>query len=167
MGACIMSTEYFHFTIGPVQGFVAQARRTRDFWAGSFLLSWLSAVAMRAVIAQEKNDPDKVIKFPAADQSFLDWLEGKGDPEKKPEQGSIPNRFKAEVTSAFDPQEVVQSVQEAWWVLAETVYKEDVKAVETEKTREIWTRQVKSFWEINWVITPDQEDSAALDRRKN
>lgn len=28
----------FHFTLGPVQGFVAQARRTRDFWAGSFLL---------------------------------------------------------------------------------------------------------------------------------
>ncbi len=23
--------QYFHFTLGPVQGFVAQARRTRDF----------------------------------------------------------------------------------------------------------------------------------------
>ena len=34
--------KYFHFTLGPVQSFVAQARRTRDFWAGSFLLSWLA-----------------------------------------------------------------------------------------------------------------------------
>ncbi|MEZ5479145.1 MAG: type III-B CRISPR-associated protein Cas10/Cmr2 [Thiolinea sp.] len=36
-----MSTQqsYFHFTLGPVQSFVAQARRTRDFWAGSFILS--------------------------------------------------------------------------------------------------------------------------------
>ena len=39
-----------HFTLGPVQSFVAEARRLRDFWAGSFLLSWLSGQAMRAVI---------------------------------------------------------------------------------------------------------------------
>ncbi|MCB1813240.1 MAG: hypothetical protein KDK04_16180, partial [Candidatus Competibacteraceae bacterium] len=44
--------KHFQFTLGPVQGFVAQARRTRDFWAGSFILSWLSGVAMRAVQAQ-------------------------------------------------------------------------------------------------------------------
>ena len=47
-----MANHYFHFTIGPVQGFVAQARRTRDFWTGSFILSWLSAVAMLAVRQQ-------------------------------------------------------------------------------------------------------------------
>ena len=38
-------------SIGPVQGFVAQARRTRDLWAGSFLLSWLTGKAMAAVTA--------------------------------------------------------------------------------------------------------------------
>ena len=38
------ATQTFQFTLGPVQGFVAQARRTRDFWAGSFILSWLSSV---------------------------------------------------------------------------------------------------------------------------
>ncbi|MDQ3773077.1 MAG: hypothetical protein M3461_01130 [Pseudomonadota bacterium] len=36
-----MSGRILHFTLGPVQGFVAQARRTRDLWGGSFLLSWL------------------------------------------------------------------------------------------------------------------------------
>lgn len=40
--------QYFHITLGPVQGFVSQARRTRDFWAGSFLLSWLAAVAIKS-----------------------------------------------------------------------------------------------------------------------
>jgi CRISPR-associated protein Cmr2 len=35
-----------HFSLGPVQGFVAQARRTRDFWAGSFILSYLAGQAM-------------------------------------------------------------------------------------------------------------------------
>ncbi|HHY62363.1 MAG TPA: hypothetical protein GYA11_05195, partial [Firmicutes bacterium] len=34
------------FTIAPVQGFVGQARRTRDFWAGSYLISYLTAHAI-------------------------------------------------------------------------------------------------------------------------
>jgi hypothetical protein len=45
--------QVFRFHIGPVQGFIAQARRTRDLWAGSFLLSWLAAQAMAAVRKQQ------------------------------------------------------------------------------------------------------------------
>lgn len=45
--------QYLHFMIGPVQEFISQARRTRDFWAGSFLLSWLSGVAVREALKQE------------------------------------------------------------------------------------------------------------------
>jgi CRISPR-associated protein Cmr2 len=154
--------QYFHFTIGPVQGFVAQARRTRDFWAGSFLLSWLSAVAMRAVIAQTGT-----IVFPAADQNFLDWLEGNGDLNKKPAQGSIPNRFKAEITNGFLPEEVVRSVQTAWKAVADTVYNNDLEDIADKITREIWDRQVQNFWEMNWVIVEDKNNSSALDQRKN
>jgi CRISPR-associated protein Cmr2 len=33
-----------------VQGFVARARKTRDFWSGSFILSSLAGYAMLAVI---------------------------------------------------------------------------------------------------------------------
>ena len=60
------SQKYFHFTLGPVQSFVAQARRTRDFWAGSFLLSWLSAVAIQAVKAQGGE-----VRFPIPDENYL------------------------------------------------------------------------------------------------
>ena len=63
--------KHFQFTLGPVQGFVAQARRTRDFWAGSFILSWLSGVAMRAVQAQ-----DGTIIFPVPGQDYLSWIDG-------------------------------------------------------------------------------------------
>ena len=45
-----MNKRILHFSLGPVQGFVAQARRTRDFWAGSFLLSYLSGRAMDHII---------------------------------------------------------------------------------------------------------------------
>ena len=63
--------QYFHLTLGPVQGFVAQARRTRDFWAGSFLLSWLAGVAMVAVKKQRGK-----INFPRPEESYLGWLQG-------------------------------------------------------------------------------------------
>ena len=49
------------FQLGPVQDFIAQARRTRDLWSGSYLLSWLIAHAMKAI--SEEIGPDAII-FP-------------------------------------------------------------------------------------------------------
>lgn len=50
------------FQFGPVQDFIAQARSTRDLWSGSYLLSWLSAHAMKAVT--DEVGPDAVV-FPS------------------------------------------------------------------------------------------------------
>ncbi|MBS9781365.1 MAG: type III-B CRISPR-associated protein Cas10/Cmr2 [Gammaproteobacteria bacterium] len=152
--------QYFHFTIGPVQSFVGQARRTRDFWAGSFLLSWLSGVAMQSTIAQ-----GGVVLFPQADDSFLNAISGKGN--TKPQQGSIPNRFKVIVDKNFNPQQVVEDVQTAWQALAEIIYNKEIKEYELESTKIIWDRQVKHFWEISWVLVDDIENSSGLDCRKN
>ena len=49
------------FQLGPVQDFIAQARRTRDLWSGSYLLSWLIAHAMKAI--SDEIGPDAII-FP-------------------------------------------------------------------------------------------------------
>ena len=46
--------RYLHFTLGPVQSFVGQARRTRDYWAGSFILAYLTGHAMAAVLEKGK-----------------------------------------------------------------------------------------------------------------
>jgi CRISPR-associated protein Cmr2 len=35
----------FTMSLGPVQGFIAAARRTRDLWAGSWLLSEVAKAA--------------------------------------------------------------------------------------------------------------------------
>ena len=41
------STQYlFLFTIGPVQGFIAQARKTRDLYAGSAILGEIISAAI-------------------------------------------------------------------------------------------------------------------------
>lgn len=155
-----MSIQYFQFTLGPVQGFVAQARRTRDFWAGSFLLSWLAAVTMKAV----EKQGGKII-FPCPDDNTLAWLEGRGK-EQPPHQGSVPNRFKAEVSEGFKPDLVVDSVRQVWWALAELVWREDLAhACSTHpKSRAIWERQIEGFWEISWVLGGESD---LLDRRKN
>lgn len=159
--------KYFHFTLGPVQSFVSQARRTRDFWAGSFLLSWLSAVAMQSVLNQkEANEKKNVIAFPVADENFMNWLEGKGT-GPKPTQGSVPNRFKAAVSNGFEAQWVVRDVQAAWKALADRVFAADIEEHANEETRKIWNRQIAYFWDISWVLTEDKDDNAALDRRKN
>lgn len=151
--------SYFHFTLGPVQGFVAQARRTRDFWAGSFILSWLSAIAMRAVQKQGGT-----IVFPKPDTGFMKALTNGG---KGPKQGNIPNRFKAEVHDGFKPETVEKTVKLAWLKLAEWVFEQDLKNVSNTNTREIWDRQVNNFWEISWALTDDPNDSSIIDRLKN
>ncbi len=153
---------YFHFTLGPVQGFVAQARRTRDFWAGSFILSWLSAVAMLAVKYKHGS-----IEFPLPDDGFMHALE---TGEKGPTQGTIPNRFKAVVPDDFDAEAVAAAVQAAWQALADRVYEHDLQkkiAGSDSKTRKIWDRQIGQFWEMSWAMTDDAGDSSIIDRLKN
>ena len=163
-----MSEQYFHFTLGPVQGFVAQARRTRDFWAGSFILSWLVTVAMQAV----EKQGGKVL-FPSPDRQFMEALTG-GSATLK--QGNVPNRFKAEVPKDdFDPSAVEQAVQTAWKALAQTVLKGDFldnkdlknKHLDLTKTEAIWDRQIQNFWEIQWAVIDSASESNTLDRLKN
>jgi CRISPR-associated protein Cmr2 len=160
-----MASNFFHFTLGPVQGFVAQARRTRDFWAGSFLLSWLSGVAMAEV---ERQCGQGSIRFPAPPAGYLNWITGAVDQGEGPRQGAIPNRFKAQVNDAFQPALVEQAVRSAWVALAEHVWEQDgLGEVAASQTRVIWERQHGGFWEISWALTSDDSASNLLDRRKN
>lgn len=161
-------SQYFHLTLGPVQGFVAQARRTRDFWAGSFLLSWLAGVAMVAVKKQQGE-----INFPLPEESYLSWLQGEGTPGTEPTQGSIPNRFKAisaTVPWDFKPEQVIETIHQAWLALCEQVWQADLAALAEPQrtiTRTIWERQISNFFEISWCLTDDGTATNLLDRRKN
>jgi len=159
------SNKYFQFTIGPVQGFVSQARRTRDFWAGSFLLSWLAGVAMAEIERQGGE-----INFPVPPAGYLDWIEGKGQGEP-PRQGAIPNRFKAmqsKVPANFDGKLVADCVRQAWQALAEHVCTKDrLGDCASRATREIWERQNVHFWEISWAVSADDRDTSLMDQRKN
>jgi len=62
-----MSKYLFLFTIGPVQSFISQARKTQDIYAGSFLLSHLIDSVMKELEDKVNNCelifPHKDIKF--------------------------------------------------------------------------------------------------------
>src|SRR5437667_259643 len=51
-------------SIGPVQDFIATARRSRDLWFGSWLLSELSKAAAHEIVKLQKNES---LIFPATE----------------------------------------------------------------------------------------------------
>lgn len=154
------NTKFLHFTLGPVQGFVSQARRTRDFWAGSFLLSYLSATAMRYV----EEGKGRII-FPNIDDDGLikRLRSGAGSPIV----GSVPNRFVAGVPDALKGENVAKAVTDEWKRIADKVWEHDLERIATQKQKQLWDSQIDEFWEIAWVITEDAEATSILDRRKN
>jgi len=78
------STQYlFLFTIGPVQGFIAQARKTRDLYAGSAILGEI----ISAAIDQTKKNGGKIIvpdsNLGAKPNRFLSLIVCEDDAEVK------------------------------------------------------------------------------------
>ena len=182
-----MSEHILHISIGPVQGFVAQARRTRDLWSGSFLLSWMSGQLMASVL---QKGGEIVFPFVVKENSkeckptepMLAAILGKPLPKNPhPKIGSLPNRFKAKVPADFNPESAVNEAKKKWEELAETIWKsfvenavnenEDLNEDQRNFTREIWKRQIKGFWEIQWIKGDNPvnngEDAKWLDSRKN
>lgn len=70
-----MTSHLLAISIGPVQGFIAAARRTRDLWMGSYLLSEISkAVALN--VHQGHNGTRCQPVFPAPDNPGKDLAPG-------------------------------------------------------------------------------------------
>ena len=155
--------QTIHFTIGPVQGFLVQARRTRDLWSGSFLLSYLSGCAM-AEIRKQGN----IVVPDVKGDKLLRWIEARqNEGEAPPRIGTIPNRFQA---IAEDPAKAaraaVEGVKSSWLKIADRVWEMYVESsaldlgADTERT---WKRQINNFWEIYWTVG----DLPGMEARKN
>ena len=147
--------HHLHFTFGPVQGFVSQARRTRDLYAGSLLLSHLAMSAMKAVIS------GKII-LPNYDKLL----------NTQTEHAIAPNRFIAEFDSEAKATEAGRAAADAlraeWQKISYAVWTHYLAehASRGMGTEEIWQRQVPNFWNIAWAVCSENEHDL-LDRRKN
>jgi len=165
--------------IGPVQGFISSGRRTRDFWAGSFLLSWLSGVAMKAVI-----DGDGTITVPVVRDAKGEYeptlkaiMENTGD--KGPLVGTLVNHFRAEVPVGFPISTIKTAVRAKFKELADQVFKVFIEpsiasaeftGPKLAEVKKRWDAQTDgSYFEILAVMGDAPkwpEESQWLERRK-
>jgi CRISPR-associated protein Cmr2 len=158
---------HLSFSVGPVQTFVAQARRTRDLWAGSWLLSYLAETALAAA---ERADGDPIIPYRTPQQR------GKITSRATP-VGGYPNRFELAfgdpVAAKLGAEQASQAFREAWSDITKAVWDKFVMPVEHQGngTNSIWKRQIDNFWELSWVIGAPDAGAQTLGRlaaaRKN
>ena len=141
-------------SIGPVQGFIQDSRRTRDLWGSSYLLAFLAAHAAKGV----REAGGRVTRPLVDEDPLFRWVMGHREGET-PRMGSLPNHFSAEVDEA-DANDVaragVASILGAWNTLCDAVWRRFVEPSASlgAGTREIWLRQTRGFWEVTWVVGP-------------
>ncbi len=159
-------TQRLEFSLGPVQGFVAQSRRTRDLWGSSYLLSFLSAHAMHGAELAGGRIVRPVLDH---DPLYL-WVSGlrEGSP---PRIGSVPNHFVVEVDQDAPAlaRACSQALDRAWEQACQAVWDRFVAPASRlgRGTQAIWTRQVRNFWEVMWTAGDATGAEGLLRRRKH
>lgn len=159
--------QRLHFSIGPVQEFIGQSRRTRDLWVSSYVLSYLAGRAMAAVVALD--DKHNHIELPHISADDL-WAYD-GHPDKLPPHATLPNRFVALVKDGRAAgKHAERAVRSSWQHLARHVWDRYLEPIAQHgagggaATRDIWARQVESFWNLVWVVG---DNPGLLDSRKH
>ena len=153
-------------SIGPVQPFVAQSRRTRDLWASSYLLSFLAAHAAHGAVAAGGRIVQPIID----DDRLYRWVTGyrEGD---APQIGSVPNHFVAEVdgNGVAVARAAVHALEVAWQRVCDAVWIRfvDHACNAGEGTDRIWQRQIRAFWDVTWTVADAAAGSGLLARRKH
>ena len=158
------------FSITPVQGFIARARKMRDYWTGSVLLSWLAFEGLRWVM--ENLGADHILYPSLIDQPLVnnylekEWnVSGPFKPEiwnnQPNEIASLPNKFlflipfgKADEIAA----ELEKAISEKWAAVADKVAAYLIDRISMgndgrEHIQEMFKRQTSGFWDFQWAAT--------------
>ncbi|MEZ4618472.1 MAG: type III-B CRISPR-associated protein Cas10/Cmr2 [Caldilineaceae bacterium] len=123
------------FSIGPVQSFIATARRTQDLYVSSSLLSHLAKVGVKAA----EQAKAKLI-YPV--QIDGQW------------PASVPNRFVAEVDTTQINQiatAIEGAIQREWQTIADKTQKYFAKLAPQQGWEAAWHRQVDGWLETHWA----------------
>jgi CRISPR-associated protein Cmr2 len=148
-----MTAHLLLVTLGPVQDFIAQARRTRDLWYGSHLLSELGRAAARALV-----DGGAKLIFPAlqaGDPQLVACLAPLRDDTTPPQ--NIANKLLAEVPEGTDPQQLAKAARKAvaeyWRDEVAAPVKTKCAGLLAQNIDAVWNEQVESFLEFtaSWL----------------
>src|SRR5947209_5077263 len=141
----------FLVSIGPVQGFIASARKTRDLAFGSWLLSELAKAAAQKIA--EMNGIESLI-FPAPQNMN----------ELQPESRlNVANKVVAIVQQS--PQDMGKEVREAIDTRLETIKNWAYTGME-DYDKQIAVAQIADLVECSWVAVPYDGTNYAK-KRKN
>ena len=153
------------FSIGPVQSFIVEARRTQDLWMGSYVLSYLVWAAIRAIA--EEMGPDVVLYPALRGQPLADhWLHAGFDPPlweapnlQRLEIATLPNKFVALLPAAEAKEmagKATTAARAVWREIAATVKAKFPGGARGGAWDRIWQRQVEAEdWpEVYWSVLP-------------
>lgn len=149
-----MSGHLLIVALGPVQDFIAQARRTRDLWFGSHVLSELSRRAARA-LAQGGAE----LIFPALEKgdSELEASPTLLRSNHQPPQ-NVANKVVAEVPAKVDPRALASNarnaVQQFWRDEIAADVKERCRGLLAEDIDEVWREQIETLLEFHAAWAP-------------
>lgn len=140
-----MNQHLIIFTIGPVQSFIVQARKTQDLYAGSYLLSHLADFAIKELKIQLNDTKIKII-FPYKNIK------------------SKPNRFIAKI-DCENPESIGKDLEnkviDEFKKISEKIL-ENLKLDYPDGFNSKFQRQINDFLSIYWVILPfDNENNYA------
>lgn len=144
-----MSEHLYVLSIGPVQDFIAAARRTRDLWFGSFLLSEMSKAAAKAI----SDEQGTLLIFPGCNNS---------DPRlERRTVFNVANIIRAQLPEGCNPASLDSKAKQAalkiWNEYADTAKKEVSSILNTELQKstcqDLWDSQMADVVEFNsaWV----------------
>lgn len=150
-----MNQYVFIFSIGPVQSFIAEARRTADLYAGSYILSQLSAAAAKTI-----TPPHQLI-FP--------------HPDTVDKETGTPNKLVAvlQIEAGQDVAGVIKHMADKAQKAAENCW-HNISSIalmqlglQDPKFHPLWERQKNSLLEFYWVALPLKSDYIATYRQAN
>lgn len=136
-------------SVGPVQGFIAAARRSRDLWSGSWLLSEMSKA-----VAKYLSDNNAEMIFPFTEHPEIDLVP---DSKEKDKKFSVGNKIQV-VVSAQDSEAVAEIAKQAsnaarkcFQEVAQLAF--DDLSHRGQLTKKIWDQQIDDYVETQaaWV----------------
>ncbi len=155
------ANSLFLFTLGPVQSFIEQARKTQDLFMGSFLLSYLTFVAIERLT--EEVGPTNIIYPDLFRQPLVDFylerkIKVKNSTASLISQPTIPNRFVAILPYSEEKEikdlaeELEKSVRTHWQEIVSKVL--ETFSLKNEINEHVIQRQTDDFPQIYWAALP-------------
>lgn len=157
-----MNTYLYVLSIGPVQDFIAAARRTRDLWIGSHLLSEISKAAAKKII-----DERGILIFPSLEMKEL-------EPSELPDAPNVANIILAvlKLADGENPADLNKRVKDAAQKEWEQ-YSKGAKCLADLLSsgfvnQTIWEDQVADVLEFYsaWVPLPDEKEAYQATRKR-